>query len=164
MKNFEVAFFKFASCFLIQSNISIPHAGYHLSRCTTNTSWECFCHACSHLRLKLFLHHVRNAQLCFVRSRATVQVNYSTVTVRFPHEFDLVIVAVHLEPRIILKIKNSRSYRYSSNSFNIRGFIKYWIPTGETSRRGISSNGRARALHVRGSGIDARILHQLPLS
>ena len=29
---------------------------------------------------------------------------------------------------------------------------------------GISSNGRARAQHARGSGIDARILHQLPLS
>jgi hypothetical protein len=29
----------------------------------------------------------------------------STVTVPFPHELDLVIVAVHLEPKIILKIK-----------------------------------------------------------
>ena len=78
----------------------------------------------------------------------------STVTVPFPHELDLVIVAVYLEPKIILKIKNSRSYRSSSTSLNIRGFIKYWIPTRKTRRRGISSNGRARALHVRGSGID----------
>ena len=84
----------------------------------------------------------------------------STVTVPIPHELDLVIVAVYLELKIILKIKKNRSYRSSSNSLNIRGFIKYWIPARKTRRRGISSSGRARALHVRGSGIVARILHK----
>ena len=50
------------------------------------------------------------------------------------------------------------------NEFNIEEKIKYRIPANPKMRRGISSNGRARALHARGSGIDARILQQNFLS
>ena len=51
------------------------------------------------------------------------------------------------QPKVVSEIRN----------LFIRGYIAF---NGEFSRTmWISSNGRARALHARGSGIDARILH-----